>query len=205
MRPQRHPRLTEGTVVQVDLGVTAPMDAVVVGFFGRVIVVGAEQEALDRFKDKLAARAEAYLLVEREDGLWALKGSITLMSGTTVGLEITDGFSLGQRREWSRAPLEVAATVSPAGDEPGGPVETVTIDVSAGGVRLQRHDGMPAWSRCRLELSGGGLGAPITAEAELVRTGEASIGLRFTRLEDADRAALVGLSLSELAGQLAGT
>jgi c-di-GMP-binding flagellar brake protein YcgR len=93
---------------------------------------------------------------------------------------VTDDFQLGQRRRYSRAPLAVPARLrSSAGGEEW---ETVTRDLSAGGVRVART-GAPGEDADELTLVLAALGG-ISGTAAVVRRTDSDLSLRFTAIED---------------------
>jgi c-di-GMP-binding flagellar brake protein YcgR len=97
-------------------------------------------------------------------------------------VSVTDGFQLGQRRRYSRAPLALPVRLRPLGG--GEEWETATRDLSAGGVRVART-GTPGEEsdelQVVLEAAGG-----IRAEGEVVRRTDTDLSLRFTAIaEDA--------------------
>ena len=80
-------------------------------------------------------------MLESDGQLQALRGQIGEPAGEEVVLRLIDDIRLGQRRVFSRAPLELPARLR-AGD--GGPEwSTRTLDISAGGVCVAREGADP--------------------------------------------------------------
>ena len=81
----------------------------------------------------------AYLLIEAGGSLQALKAHIRpgYAEGELVAT-LLDPFRLGQRRNFSRAPLVLPAHLRPAGSTDD-PKTTFTRDISAGGLRVAKQ------------------------------------------------------------------
>jgi PilZ domain len=191
------PDLTEGASVDVSLddGDGTTFECTVLAFAGPVILARADS-GLDRTTvELLAVGADGYVLVEQQErGVKALRGSASIGADGTLALRITDPFQLGQRRESTRVPVELEATLVPGGAD-GPPATTSTIDVGFGGVQVRRSADTPLADHYALTLSGDPLAAPIAAEVALARTLPESLGLAFTRIEPADRRRLIELVL----------
>ena len=112
-----------------------------------------------------------------------------------VVVTVTDSFRLGQRRRYSRAPLSLPATVGalPAGET----WETVTRDISAGGVRMARTGaaGEQADS-LSVVLSSPAAGLRIETTAEVVRRSQRDLSLRFTEIAEGDVALLTQITVA---------
>lgn len=197
MTPGGEPDLTEGTPVRVDLDAGGSIECTVFAFVGPVILARYET-ALDlNVAGELVSGADAYLVVEQDRGVKALRGSATLNGESTLALRITDAFSLGQRRESTRVALVLDAGIAPVGGD-ATPTATRTIDVSLGGVQVQRPEAMPVADRYALTLEGENLGAPVVTEAALARELPDALGLRFTHIEPDDRRRLMQLVLANV-------
>jgi hypothetical protein len=86
-----------------------------------------------------------------------------------------------QRREFVR--VDAALDVRIHGEEGAKPTRTVTVDVSAGGMRLIGAVSLQAGSLVEFSLQLGDQGPPIEGHARVVRTGiEGEYGLAFERL-----------------------
>lgn len=185
--------LREGLLVELDVGAGCELlPCVVCAFLGPAVLLMPLKSPSPDAAERLAAGAPAYLVVQSGDRLNALRGAVS-MAGDALAVRITDDFRLGQRRWWSRAEVRLEARLVPL----GGPAatETITADVSPGGVQVDRPAGMPVWPRYELILSGSELSAPVTAEAVPARAIPACLGLRFTRIDSADRQRLTEIVL----------
>ncbi len=112
-----------------------------------------------------------------------------------VLVTVTDAFRLGQRRRYSRAPLSLAATVAAL---PGGePWETVTRDISAGGVRMARTNAAGEHvETLSVVLTSLPADLRIETEAEVVRRSQRDLSLRFTRIAEHDVALLTQITVA---------
>jgi hypothetical protein len=181
------PLLAEGALARLDLGLAGACDARITGFAGAHVYLAV--------RDELFAEGRiqpGYLLLDRGgEHLHAVRGEAEHTGPGTAVMQLTDAFS-GQRRVFSRAPLVLAATVrSPSGAE----WDTVTRDISAGGVALARRPGWDGAPACTLTLR---IGAEIafSAEAEVRRESELTLGMRFTEIAPEHRAMLAELALA---------
>ena len=192
------PNLTEGTRVRVDLDDhDVPIACTVFAFVGSVILARYDGTLAGEASQQLSSGADAYLVVEQDRGMKALRGSARLSGEATLALRITDAFQLGQRRESTRVELVLDAELVPEGAV-APPGSTKTIDVSFSGVQVQRSEATPVCDRYALTLSGDPLGAPLVTGAALARELPGALGLRFTRVEPADRQRLIQLVLAHV-------
>jgi PilZ domain len=179
------PQLVEGQAAALDVGVSVPCR--VIGFSGSdvVLALGATlPETLDVGHD-------AYLLVESEGNLQAVRGRVGTPVADELVLRLTDDIRLGQRRLFSRAPVPLPARLT---DSTGRTWSTVTRDVSAGGVRIARDGESPAGELLELELQIGG--HDVHAGVRVMRVTAEDVGLRFERIEREDRLLLTSLALA---------
>ena len=130
--------LTEGQVVQLDLGgKTTALPCRVLGFGGSTVMLAPVVPATAPTADAIEAGREAYVILDDDKQVHALRARVR--PGSEPGeivVTVTDAFRLGQRRRYSRAPLSLPATVGTLAA--GETWETVTRDISAGGVRMAR-------------------------------------------------------------------
>ena len=132
--------LTEGHVVQLDLGgKTTALPCRVLGFSGPAVVLGPIVPATAPTAEAIEAGRDAYVVIDDDEQVHALRAAVR--PGSEPGeivVTVTDAFRLGQRRRYSRAPLALPppSPRCPAAE----PWETVTRDISAGGVRMARTD-----------------------------------------------------------------
>jgi PilZ domain len=178
-------QLVEGQSARLDVGVSLPCR--VIGFSGSDVVLALEAQPPEALTDG----GSGYLILEEGGRLQAVRGTIAGAAGEEVVLRLRDDFRLGQRRLFSRAPLALPVTVRDAG---GAEWSTVTRDLSAGGVCVERQGaGSPA-GRVELAIAAGD--HEIVAEAGVVRETADDLGLRFERIEREDRLLLAALALA---------
>jgi PilZ domain len=185
--------LSEGQPAQIDLGEDA-LPCLVVGFDGADVMLAPSApippEAIG--EDGLTA----YVLIEAGGNLQALKAHIR--KGFTEGelvATLLDPFRLGQRRNFSRAPLVLPAHVRPAGDTDP-PVTSFTRDISAGGLRIARQSSYREADLHEVVLGLVQANREIRAMAETVRVTPADVSLRFTDIGAEDRLILAQLTFA---------
>jgi hypothetical protein len=136
-----------------------------------------------------------YLVFEHRGTMTALKGIATVSAteGPELAFVVTDGVQLPERRSNGRVQLAIPARLSRSGVNPDGVyIETSTADVSTTGVLVERRLGLEADGEFTLELLLGP-DAPIRCGARVARRTPTHVGMRFTDMQDADRARLAGL------------
>jgi c-di-GMP-binding flagellar brake protein YcgR len=138
----------------------------------------------------------AYLLIEAGGSLQALKAQIrTGYSDGELIATLLDPFRLGQRRNFSRAPLVLPAHLRPAGDTDP-PATTFTRDISAGGLRVARQSSHREAHLHEVVLGLVQANREIRATAETVRVTDADVSLRFTDIGAEDRLILAQLTFA---------
>jgi hypothetical protein len=176
--------LAEGQLVQLDLGAkTELLDCRVLGFAGTTVILAPATAPEDATLEAMQAGSYAYLLVDAAGALQALRARLHGSAGPeNIVVSVTDGFQLGQRRRYSRAPIELPVRLRPlAGGEEW---ESATRDLSAGGVRVART-GAPGEEADELEVVLEAAGG-IRAGGKVVRRTDSDLSLRFTSIaEDA--------------------
>jgi hypothetical protein len=179
-------QLVEGQPARLDVGESLPCR--VIGFSGPEVVLALESQP----EEEIAPGMPAYLLLEAEGQLQAVRGSITAPSGEEVVLRLSDDIRLGQRRVFSRAPIPLPVTVRRA----DGAAEwtTTTRDVSAGGVCVGREGADPGAGP--LELTIAVASHAVVAKGRVMRVTRDDVGVQFERIEDADRLLLASLALA---------
>jgi hypothetical protein len=189
--------LTEGQVVQLDLGgKTSALPCRVLGFTGASVLLGPIVPATAPTSEAIETGREAYVVIDADDQVHALRAKVR--PGSEAGevlITVTDAFRLGQRRRYSRAPLALPATVAAL---PGGePWETVTRDISAGGVRMARVNAEGELAeQLSVVLASPAAGLRIETEAEVVRRSQRDLSLRFTRIAEGDVALLTQITIA---------
>src|SRR3954451_4284657 len=185
--------LSEGQPAQIDLGEDA-LPCLVVGFDGADVMLAPSApippEAIG--EDGLTA----YVLIEAGGSLQALKAHIR--PGQSEGelvATLLDPFRLGQRRNFSRAPLVLPAHLRPAGTTED-PKTTFTRDVSAGGLRVAKQSSYVEADVHEVVLGLVQANREIRALAETVRVTPADVSLSFTDIEAEDRLLLAQLTFA---------
>jgi PilZ domain-containing protein len=176
-------KLVEGQPARLDVGES--LACLIIGFSGPEVVLALETEP----QEEIAHGAAAYLLLESEGRLQALRGEIGAPANGEVVLRLTDDIRLGQRRVFSRAPIPLPVRVR-AGDADW---SSVTRDVSAGGVCVAR-DGDPGDGSIQLTITVAD--HDVVAEARVVRITDSDLGVEFEQIEDRDRLLLASLALA---------
>ena len=189
--------LTEGQVVQLDLGgKTSALPCCVIGFTGPAVLLAPIVPATAPTVDAIQSGREAYVVIDDDQQVHALRAAVR--PGSEPGevlINVTDAFRLGQRRRYSRAPLALHATVEvPAA---GQPWETVTRDISAGGVRIARtgNDGEQA-DHLEVTLSSAAAGVKIETQADVVRRSQRDLAISFSEISEADVALLTQITVA---------
>jgi hypothetical protein len=184
--------LSEGQPAQLDLGDEA-LPCLVVGFTGADVML-APQAPLP--PDALRRRMTTYLLLEAGGSLQALKAEIRKgHSEGEVIATLLDPFRLGQRRNFSRAPLVLPAHLRPAGDEED-PKTTFTRDISAGGLRVARQSSYIEAELHEVVIGLVQANRDIRAIAETVRVTDSDVSLSFTDIGAEDRLLLGQLTFA---------
>ena len=189
--------LTEGQVVQLDLGgKTTALPCRVLGFGGSTVMLAPVVPATAPTADAIEAGREAYVILDADNQVHALRARVTPGSDAgEVVVAVTDSFRLGQRRQYSRAPLALAATVSalPAGEA----WETVTRDISAGGVRMARTGAAGEQAEAlSVVLTSAAAGLRIETTADVVRRSQRDLSLRFSEIAEGDVALLTQITVA---------
>jgi PilZ domain len=180
------PQLMEGQAARLDVGVSVPCR--VIGFSASNVVLAL----LADLPEEMDPDTVAYLLVDTGESLQAVRGHIATPAGREIVLQLSDEIRLGQRRVFSRAPLNLPTVLRRPGR---GTWETLTRDVSAGGVRLARPPGPdPGLGEIDLELVVGE--HRVRGQADVVRSTPHDLGLRFVDIDREDRLLLAALTLA---------
>jgi hypothetical protein len=183
--------LSEGQPAQLDLGEEA-VACVVVGFDGADIVLACQTMP----EEGLPENGISFLLIEADGRLHALKAYVR--AGTTEGefvATLLDPFRLGQRRNFSRAPLVLPAHLRPLGEEDK-PWTTFTRDVSAGGVRVARQSSYREAHFHEIVLGLVQADRQLKVTAVPVRVTDKDVSLSFTSIGAEDRLLLAQLTFA---------
>ncbi|WP_081685737.1 PilZ domain-containing protein [Candidatus Solirubrobacter pratensis] len=183
--------LSEGQPAQLDMG-EAAVPCLVVGFDGADIVLAFR--ALP--EEVLPANGISFLLIEAAGRLHALKANVR--PGITDGefvATLLDPFRLGQRRNFSRAPLVLPAHLRPDGDDDK-PWTSFTRDISAGGLRVARQSSYREAGVHEVVIGLVQADCEIRAKAVPVRITDSDISLSFSQIEAEDRLLLGQLTFA---------
>lgn len=183
--------LNEGQVVQLDLGAkTQVLPCRVLGFGGSRVILAPVVKPPAPTVEVLRPGATAYVIVEDGGQIHALRARVAgAPEDAEVVVTVTDEFRLGQRRRYSRAPIALSARLQGR--------ETVTRDISAGGVRLAAGDAsVRPGETVEVVIEAAQAGLRIEAGAEVVRTTAIDVSLRFTRIEPGDATLLQQLAVA---------
>jgi hypothetical protein len=176
--------LTEGQIARLDVGES--LACRIIGFSGPEVVLALEQQP----EEEIARGASAYLLLESDGQLQAVRGRVSAPHHGEIVIRLTDDIRLGQRRIFSRAPIPLPVRVKTS----QGDWATVTRDVSAGGVCVARDGGDPGDGSLQLTITVAS--HEVVAAARVVRITESDLGVEFEQIEDSDRLLLASLALA---------
>jgi PilZ domain-containing protein len=177
------PHLVEGQPARLDVGESIACR--VIGFSGPEVVLALEHEP----GEEIERGAQAYLILESDGQLQAVRGRVRAATQEEIVLRLTDDIRLGQRRVFSRAPIPLPVRVR----TPQAEWSSVTRDVSAGGVCVAR-EGEPGDGAVELKIDVGG--HEVHAEARVVRVTDSDLGVEFEQIQDQDRLLLASLALA---------
>jgi PilZ domain len=179
-------QLVEGQPAALDVGESLPCR--IIGFSGPEVVLALEVQP----QEEIAIGMEAYLLLESEGQLQAVRGRVTAPTAAEVVLRLSDDIRLGQRRVFSRAPIPLPVRVR--SQATGADWTSTTRDVSAGGVCVGREgaDVGPG----PLELTITVASHEVVARARVMRVTGAEVGVQFEQIQEADRLLLASLALA---------
>lgn len=184
--------LSEGQPAQLDLGEVA-VPCLVVGLNGADVVL-APGGAVP--PEALARGNTCYLLIEDGGSLQALKAHVRAgYSDGELIATLLDPFRLGQRRNFSRAPLVLPAHLRPVGDS-GTHWTTFTRDVSAGGLRVARRPSYREAAVHDVVIALVHADREINTQAVMVRITPEDVSLSFTQIEAEDRLLLAQLTFA---------
>jgi hypothetical protein len=179
-------QLVEGQPARLDVGESLPCR--IIGFSGPEVVLALELQPAE----EIVRGQQAYLLLESDGQLQAVRGQITAPSAEEVVLRLTDDIRLGQRRVFSRAPIPLPVRVRTA--DGASEWSSTTRDLSAGGVCVGR-EGMDPGSG-PLELTITVASHDVVARGRIMRVTDSEVGVQFEHIENADRLLLASLALA---------
>ena len=172
------------------------LDCRVLGIEGSVATLANIDAGSGELLGSSVPAVPGYLVFDHIGGKVALKGIAT--ASTTQGPEllfvVIDGVQLPERRSAGRVQVAAVARMFALASMQEGPqFETPLADLSISGMRVARHPSLDEAARYRLELYIGGAQTPIRCTAEVARRTPTHVGLKFTDLQEADRALLDGI------------
>jgi len=179
-------QLVEGQPARLDVGESLPCR--IIGFSGPEVVLALEAQPAE----EITRGQPAYLLLESEGRLQAVRGEVKTPSAEEIVLRLTDHIRLGQRRAFSRAPIPLP--VRARAKDGSAEWSSTTRDVSAGGVCLGREGVDPGPGP--LELTITVASHEVVVDARIMRLTDTEVGVHFERIEDADRLLLASLTLA---------
>jgi PilZ domain len=163
---------------------------------GSVATLTRITELPDEVGDMFTPGMLGYLLFEHHGAMTALKGIATSSptDRTELAFVVIDGVQPPERRAAERVDLSVLARVwaAGAGDSAEG-VDAAAVNVSAGGVLIERPTGLGDGQNFRLELVLEHDAQPIRCNAMIVRETLTHVALKFRDIADADRIRLAGM------------
>jgi PilZ domain len=110
-----------------------------------------------------------------------------------VGL---DGIKMPERRSDVRVNLATVArvcTIADDGHAIAEPIETVTLDLSLGGVLIERRQRMGIGPLVRVDLYFGADPTPVSCSGKVARLTITHMGVKFIEMQEADRVRLAGI------------
>jgi PilZ domain-containing protein len=176
--------LVEGQIARLDVGES--LACRIIGFTGPEVVLALEQEPVEEIERGSAA----YLIVESDGQLQAVRGRVTNPLVGEIVIRLTDDIRLGQRRIFSRAPIPLPVRVKTDRAD----WASVTRDVSAGGICVAREGDDPGDGELHITITVAS--HEVVAEARVVRITESDLGLEFHKIDDSDRLLLASLALA---------
>jgi hypothetical protein len=179
-------QLVEGQPARLDVGES--LACRIIGFSGPEVVLALESQP----EEEIQRGEPAYLLLESEGQLQALRGLVTAPAHDEVVLRLTDDIRLGQRRVFSRAPIPLPVKVR--SNATGAEWSSTTRDVSAGGVCVGREGADPGSGPLEIRITVAS--HEVVAKASVKRVTAAEVGVQFDEITDSDRLLMASLALA---------
>ncbi len=171
----------------------ARFDCYVRSIDGAIATLGQVGGIAEELRERLSPGAAGYVMSKDAGTPVALRGVATVVpEGVDVfAFVVLDGVGVTERRAAPRTPLGATALIAGAGGDPSEvAITTVTVDISQSGALLERRTGLTMGARFPLVLVFDGFPAPVQCEAEVVRDTLTHVGVRFTKIDERDRARL---------------
>jgi hypothetical protein len=179
-------QLVEGQPARLDVGES--LACRIIGFSGPEVVLALESQP----EEEIQRGEPAYLLLESEGQLQALRGLVTAPAHDEVVLRLTDDIRLGQRRVFSRAPIPLPVKVR--SNATGAEWSSTTRDVSAGGVCVGREGADPGGGPLEIRITVAS--HEVVAKGSVKRVTAAEVGVQFDEITDSDRLLMASLALA---------
>ena len=179
-------QLLEGQPARLDVGES--LACRIIGFSGPEVVLALESQP----EEEIQRGEQAYLLLESEGQLQALRGFITAPTQEEVVLRLTDHIRLGQRRVFSRAPIPLPVKVR--SHATGAEWSSTTRDVSAGGVCVGREGADPGDGPLEIRITVAS--HEVVAQVSVMRVTDSEVGVQFEKIADGDRLLMASLALA---------
>jgi PilZ domain len=174
-------------------GTEARFDCYVRAVDGAVATLGQLGGVVAELNERLSPGAIGFAVTHDGGGQLALRGVATLAPDGVDGFSfvVLDGLTPAERRGAPRTPLGAVVNIhGVSGDPSHAGTTTVTADISQSGALLERRTGLDLGVRVALELVFDGFPAPVHSEAEVVRDTLTHVGVKFTTIDERDRARL---------------
>jgi PilZ domain len=190
-------RLRDPVTINLD-GAPGQIECYVRSLDGQVAGLGHFGELDPELRESMAPGAVGYLTFADRGTPVAIRGVATVDCGEGFDLAFLglDSAKLSERRRDVRVDLATPASIcllNADGSPQSVPIETVTTDVSMGGVLIELLTQFELGSRLRADLHFSVFPTPIRCYSVLVRQTRTHAGLRFTEMQESDRVRLAGI------------
>lgn len=196
----RRLRPRESVTINLD-SVDGQIDCFVRSVTGAVATLGRFGGLEPRLRLAMSPGLLGYLTFTYDGQAVALRGVATVDCAPPPDLAFValDGIKLPERRSDVRIPLATTArvcTVDDYGNAAGEPVDTITSDLSLGGMLVERRQRMGIGPLVAATILFGPGQPAVQCEAKVARLTTTHMGLKFSEMSEADRVRLSGV-LSE--------
>jgi hypothetical protein len=196
-RPVRRLRRSEPVSINLD-GANERIDCYVKSVNGAIATLGRPAGLPPSLRQAMTPGLLGYLTFSSNGQAVALRGVATVDCAAYpdfafVGL---DGIKMPERRSDVRFPLATSARLCTVDDEGfaiGQPIETVTADLSLGGVLIERRQRMGIGPVVQIEMDFDSLPMPLRCMAVVARLTVTHMGVRFTEMTEVDRVRLTSI------------
>jgi PilZ domain len=190
-------RLKDSVTINLD-GAPGQIHCYVRSIDGQVAGLRHVGELDPELREVMTPGAVGYLTFADRGTPMAVRGVATVNCGEGFDLAFLgiDSAELSERRRDVRVDLATRASVcrlNADGSPQSVPIETVTTDISMGGVLVELTTEFELGSRLRVDLHFSVFPTPIRCYAVLVRQTRTHAGMRFTEMRESDRVRLAGV------------